>query len=123
VATDLGVARTTIDTINVGGDVGVKYIETAKSNIEEAKTRIEKVKGYIEEPTPNVNIASQEINAAAGYINQAIGYMQIVDRDLSTDKLITVYQRWADKKWNEYQFALSKVVRLSDHIRHNCPRN
>ena len=32
-------------------------------------------------------------------------------------------QRWAEKKWNEYQFALNKVVRLSDHIRYNCPRD
>lgn len=122
VATDLGSARSAIDTVNVGGDVGVKYIETAKSNIEEAKVRIEKVKGYIEEPTPNVNIATQEINAAAGYVNQAIGYMQMVDRDLGTDRLVTAYQRWAEKKWDKYQFELSKIVRLSDHIRYNCPR-
>jgi hypothetical protein len=120
--TDLAAGLVISNTVNVGGEVTLKYVETAKADIDEAKARIEKVKAYIELGNPTTSIAIQEINDAAGYINQAMGYMQIADRDLNTDRLVAAYQRWAEKKWNEYQYALSKVVRLSDHIRYNCPR-
>ena len=115
VGTDLTSARDLIDTLNEGGDVATKYIETAKADIEEAKIRIEKVKGYIDEPIPNINIATQEINVAVGYVNQALGYIQVADRDLNTFNLVAAYQRWANRKWDEYQKALNSIQQVKVH--------
>ncbi len=104
---DAGIAL--IDTYNPGGDVSNKYIEAAKTDVEEAKARTEKVRAYIDITKPNLDLAAQELQAAAGYINSATAYLQMADRDLNSDRMIAVYQRWADRKWNEYQVALNNV--------------
>ncbi len=104
---DAGIAL--IATASPGGDVTGKYTDAAKVDVEEAKARVEKVKTYIDVTKPNLDMAVQELQAAAGYINSATSYLQMADRDLNADRMITAYQRWADKKWNAYQEQLNNV--------------
>ena len=87
----------------------MKYADAARVDVEEAKVRIEKIRIYMDVTKPNLEMAVQELQAATGYVNSASAYLQMADRDLNTDRIITAYQSWARRKWDEYQAALNNV--------------
>ncbi len=106
---DLDAGIVLINTTNPGGDITSKYTDAAKADVEEAKARTDKVRAYIDVTKPNLDMAVQELQVAAGYVNSATAYLQMADRDLNADRIVTAYMRWADKKMNEYQAQLNNI--------------
>ncbi len=122
-ATNLAAGIALIDTVNTGGDVASKYIDTSKTLVDEARARIEKLKGYAQFGQANLDMAQQEAQTATGFINNATAYMKMADSELNLDKIFNAHRREAEKLMDRYQKALGKLGVISDGAKHNCSRS
>ncbi len=116
IGTDLATAVTKVDAINRGGKIATEYIDMAKTSVQEAEQRITKMRGYLEKAKTSADfleIAKSEIASAAGYMNESQENMRQAEQTINSAQLISSYKGWADRKWQEYQFALNGISKVT----------